>query len=67
MDVVEPLELVMDDGGLVSCQVALQENGACGQNDTNVYHQTAYCDITIHTHNTSTYHDSTRYTELVTL
>ena len=32
---------MMDESGLYSCQVALQENGACGQNGictcTNVY------------------------------
>ena len=61
----------MEEGGLDFCQVALQENGACGQNGTYMYKclppNIIYCGITIHTHNTSTYHDSTGYTEWVTL
>ena len=61
----------MEESDLDSCQVALQENGACGQNGTHMYKclppNSIYCNITIHTHNTSTYHDSTRYTEWVTL
>ena len=60
---MEPSELVMEESDLDSCQVALQENGACGQNGTYMYKcrppNSIYCDITIHTHNTSTYHDNT--------
>ena len=51
---MEPSELVMEERGFDSYQVALQENGACGLNGTYMYKclppNSIYCDITIHTH-----------------